>query len=130
MDLARGLNLLNAKLAEVPSLRKAHWEAATMTCGTTECLTYLELVFGADSEECKRFEQSADVTPFRGTDSQQQDRYDRRLTRRAAALLSIVNKYDMLAKETGLEKTQIVKKESMQGAVRVLDEMQASSQGD
>jgi uncharacterized protein (TIGR02391 family) len=118
------LELLNGKLGEVPSLRKLRWDSRYYDVWYYAVVDILRLAFGPDSDECKRFEQSALVTPFKGTDPQHQDRYDRILTRRAAALLSIVNKYDMLAKETGLENTQIVKKESMQGAVRGLDEMQ------
>jgi hypothetical protein len=99
MDLSKTLGLIEDALREVPSLRKLHYNNAEYDLWLYKVADILKAGFGAESDEYKRFTESVKPEKRTGTQWQLQTWYDRRLTKRAAALLSIIRKYELLGKE-------------------------------
>lgn len=99
MDLSKTLGLIEDALREVPNLRKLRYSNAEYDLWCYKVVDILKAGFGSESDEYERFAESVRPQKRTGTQWQLQEWYDRRLTKRAAALLSIVRKYELLGKE-------------------------------
>jgi hypothetical protein len=99
MDLSKTLGLIENALREVPNLRKLRYDNAEYDLWCYKVVDILKAGFGPESDEYKRFAESVKPEKRTGTQWELQKWYNRRLTKRAAALLSIIRKYELLGKE-------------------------------
>lgn len=99
MDVDKTLELLKGALDEVPRLRKLHYANAEYNLWLYKVFDILKAGFGPESDEYKRFAESVKPEKRVGTEWALQRWYDRRLTKRAAAVLSIIRKYELLGRE-------------------------------
>lgn len=100
MDLNKTLELIEDALSEVPNLRKLRYDNAEYDLWHYKVDDILKAGFGPESDEYERFIKSVKPQERRGTQWELQKWYDRRLIKRAAALLPIIHKYELLGKET------------------------------
>jgi len=99
MDLSKTLELIEDALREVPNLQKLRYDNAEYDLWRYKVVDILKAGFGPESDEYKRFVESIKPKKRAGTQRELQSWYNRRLTKRAAALLSIIQKYELLGKE-------------------------------
>lgn len=99
MDLSRALELIEGALREVPNLRKLRYDGGRYDLWCYKVIDILKLGFGADSDEYKRFAESVKPEKHVGTLFELQRWYNQKLTKRAAALLSILEKYKLVKED-------------------------------
>jgi hypothetical protein len=83
----------------VPNLRKLRYDNAEYDLWRYKVVDILKAGFGSESDEYKRFSESVKPEKRTGTHWELQRWYNRRLGKGAAALLSIIQKYELLGKE-------------------------------
>ena len=100
MDLSKALELIEGDLREVPNLRKLRYDDPRYDLWYYKVSDILKAAFGPESDEYKRFIESWQPGKRRaGTLFKLQKWYNQKLTRRVAALLSILKKYELLGEE-------------------------------
>lgn len=99
MDLSKTLELIENALREVPNLRKLRYDNANYDLWRYKVVDILKAGFGPDSDEYERFVETWHPQKRSGTAFEVQKWYDQKLTKRAAALLSIIEKYKLLGEE-------------------------------
>jgi len=99
MDLSEVLELIEVALKEVLHLRKLRYDNAEYELWCYKAIDILKLGFGPDSDEYKRFAESVKPEKRVGTPLELQRWYSRKLGKRAAALLSILEKYKLVKED-------------------------------
>lgn len=99
MDLSEVLELIEGALKEVLHLRKLRYDNAEYELWCYKTIDILKLGFGPDSDEYKRFVESVKPEKRVGTPLELQRWYSRKLGKRAAALLSILEKYKLVKED-------------------------------
>lgn len=100
MDLSEVLELIEGTLKEVLHLRKLRYDNVEYELWCYKAIDILKLGFGPDSDEYKRFAESVKTEKRVGTPLELQRWYSRKLGKRAAALLSILEKYKLVKEDT------------------------------
>lgn len=99
MDLSKTLELLKDALDEVPSLQKLRYDNGMWDLWYYKVIDILKAGFGQDSDEYKRFVESWQPKRRVGTPFELQRWYTQKVIKRAAALLSVIQKYEILGEE-------------------------------
>lgn len=99
MDLSKTLELLKDALDEVPSLQKLRYDNGMWDLWYYKVIDILKAGFGQDSDEYKRFVESWQPKRRVETPFELQRWYTQKVIKRAAALLSVIQKYEILGEE-------------------------------
>jgi predicted nucleotide-binding protein len=96
MDKSETLTKLRSALEEVQGLFKLHYSAIDRDRWIFRVADILAAGFGPDSDELKRFKECVPSGSYSGSSSDVQKWSNRRLKKRVAALLSIIDKHEFL----------------------------------
>jgi len=99
MNKEEVLGRLKDALGEAPALLRQRYDSIERDTWYYRVVDILKAGFGADSDELKRFEECVPLTTYHGTTDELQRRSNRRLKKRTAALLSIIEKCELLGEE-------------------------------
>ncbi|MEE8473690.1 MAG: hypothetical protein V3S82_11025 [Dehalococcoidia bacterium] len=99
MDIDRAMELLKEKSEELPHLGELPYSNTQYRVWCYAIIDILQAAFGSDSDELKRFQATIRSRRLRGSAKQLQQVYQQRLGNCDAAIISIIQKHQLLGRD-------------------------------
>lgn len=99
MDKSKAIEMLKQCLEEIPQLEELHYDNQKFELWRNKVSDILEAAFGRSSSEWDKFVRAVGASIYSGTEIEYQQEYNRRLYDYETAILSIIQKHQILGAE-------------------------------